>query len=232
MTSLSPLDWLELWNDWRHTPQQQKAVEQFRRDLLELAPNLLEAEATWQQAYRAMPSPAHPNPLPVAWENQNNNLSGMGYRECFSSSCAMLARYHGKVRNDDEYNEIRARYGDTTSSQAQLTALRSLGLNAYFRTDSNRSMLEQEIKAGRPVAVGWLHKGPAQAPYGDGHWSVVIGFTSTKAVMNDPNGEADLVNGGYVNNSDGQAIPYSWKNWLPRWEADGPGSGWMLTCSP
>jgi hypothetical protein len=48
--------------------------------------------------------------LPVPYEYQNDNASGTGYRECFSSSCAMIARYHGKVKNDDEYNAIRAKY--------------------------------------------------------------------------------------------------------------------------
>ena len=31
--------------------------------------------------------------LMFAWENQNDHASGTGYRECFSSSCTMLARY-------------------------------------------------------------------------------------------------------------------------------------------
>ena len=41
----------------------------------------------------------------------------------------MVAAYYKKVKTDDEYNEIRAKYGDTTSVEAQLAALRSLGLN-------------------------------------------------------------------------------------------------------
>ncbi|NDD46583.1 MAG: hypothetical protein EBZ24_14675, partial [Synechococcaceae bacterium WB9_4xB_025] len=95
------------------------------------------------------------NPLAVKWQSQNDNKSGTGYRECFSSSCAMLARYWGKVSGDDAYNVIRARYGDTTSAEAQLAALRSLGLTANFATNGDRAALEAEIQAGRPVAVGW-----------------------------------------------------------------------------
>ena len=59
---------------------------------------------------------------------QLDNKTGTGYRECFSSAAAMVAAYYKKVRTDDEYNEIRAKYGDTTSVEAQLAALRSLGL--------------------------------------------------------------------------------------------------------
>ena len=79
--------------------------------------------------------------------------------------------------------------------------------------------------------VGWLHKGPVGAPTGGGHWSVIIGATDAAYIHNDPNGEADLVNGGYLNHTKGAGIAYSRKNWLRRWEVDGPGTGWALTVS-
>jgi hypothetical protein len=168
--------------------------------------------------------------LTVPYEYQLDNQSGTGYRECFSSTCAMIARYYGKVKSDDEYNKIRAKYGDTTNKDAQLAALRSLGLNARFITNGNAALLENEIRNGRPVAVGWLHKGTASYPTGGGHWTCCIGFTPTHFVHNDPNGEADLVNGGYVNNNAaaGKGVKYSRKNWLRRWECDGNNTGWAI----
>ena len=96
--------------------------------------------------------------MPAAWENQNDNASGTGYRECFSSSCAMLARYWGKVGSDDEYNAIRAQYGDSTSAEAQLSALRSLGLTANFATNGDLDDLEEQINQGQPVLTGVLRK--------------------------------------------------------------------------
>ena len=94
------------------------------------------------------------------------------------------------------------------------------------------SFLESEINAGRPVAVGWLHQGPVTAPRGGGHWTVVIGYTDSSIVHNDPNGEADMKNGGYVSNhvSRGVHVQYSRKNWLRRWEVDGPSTGWAILC--
>lgn len=169
--------------------------------------------------------------LSVPFESQLDNQSGQGYRECFSSSAAMLARFWGKVTSDDAYNRIRARYGDTTSAQAQLAALRSLGLRSHFWTNGCRVDLERELLAGRPVAVGWLHRGPVSAPRGGGHWSVAVGFNSSHVAMNDPNGEALLASGGYTSNTNGAGVRYSWRNWLPRWEVEGPRTGWMLTCS-
>jgi hypothetical protein len=167
--------------------------------------------------------------LSVKWQSQLDNKSGTGYRECFSSSCAMLAMYWNKVANDDAYNAIRSKYGDSTDAQAQLLALRSLGLKANFHTDGTPVKLEAEIDAGRPVAVGWLHHGPASNPSGGGHWTVITGYTVAYWVHNDPNGEADLANGGYTPNTNGAGMIYSRKNWNPRWMVGGSG-GWYLTC--
>lgn len=171
------------------------------------------------------------NPLNVKWQSQLDNKSGSGSRECFSSSAAMQAMYWGKVASDDEYNAVRAKYGDTTDAQAQLAALRSLGLKANFFTNGTPAALEREIDAGRPVAAGWLHKGPVSAPSGTGHWSVVIGYTAAAWIHNDPNGEALLVQGGYTSNTKGAGVVYSRKNWNPRWMPGGSG-GWYLTCQP
>lgn len=173
--------------------------------------------------------PRFSNPLNVSWQSQLDNRSGAGYRECFSSSCAMLAMHWGRIANDDAYNVMRRNFGDSTSAEAQLRALRSLGLDAHFRTDGRPVDLRREIDAGRPVAVGWLHRGPVSRPSGGGHWSVVIGYTDTHWVMNDPNGEALLSSGGYTPNTNGAGLLYSMKNWDPRWMVNGTG-GWLLAC--
>jgi len=171
--------------------------------------------------------------LKVPYEAQNDNKSGTGYRECFSSSCAMIAKFYGKVKSDDEYNAIRGKFGDTTDSQAQLAALRSLGLQARFVTNCAPGLLELELRAGRPVAVGWLHQGPSNSPSGGGHWSVVIGFTDAGHwIHNDPNGEATLVSGGYVKNTGGAGIKYSKERFNRRWMPDGAATGWALLVKP
>jgi GH24 family phage-related lysozyme (muramidase) len=169
--------------------------------------------------------------LKVPYEYQLDN-GPTGYRECFSSSCAMLAKFYGKVANDNEYNKIRAKYGDTTDSQSQLAALRSLGLQARFVTNAAPGLLELELKSGRPVAVGWLHQGPVEAPSGGGHWSVLIGFSDSHSIHNDPNGEADLLAGGYTTNQNGAGVRYSRKNWDRRWLVDGASTGWCVLVKP
>lgn len=149
----------------------------------------------------------------------------------------MLARFEGKIGSDDEYNKIRARFGDTTDSKAQLQALRFLGLKATLSTNASVPMLENVLLSGKPAAVGWFHRGNVSRPGPPGvtHWSVGIGFDPTHFIHNDPNGEADMVNGGYVKTGRaGAGVRYSRKNWLRRWNCTDSGiytpnrNGWML----
>jgi GH24 family phage-related lysozyme (muramidase) len=170
---------------------------------------------------------ASANPLAVPWFDQLSMNDGQGWRDCFSASSAMLAAFWGKEPNEDDYNTLRGHYGDSTSAEAQLAALRHLGLKAEFRTDGTLQTLKDEIDAGRPVAVGWLHHGPPSAPSGGGHWTVVIGYDATGVIMNDPYGSCDLVNGGYPANHNGAHQHYSYANWEPRWRPQGSG-GWYL----
>jgi hypothetical protein len=171
--------------------------------------------------------------LKVAYEYQLGPDDGAtGYRQCFSSSCAMVARYYGKISGDYEYNKLRARFGDTTDPKAQIAALKALGLKATFEMDGTAQELEDEITGGHPVPVGWLHKNHVSNPDGGGHWSVICGYTPTHFIHMDPYGEANLVNGGYISNKGGANAAYSRKNWLPRWLIDGPDTGWFMRIRP
>jgi hypothetical protein len=227
--------WYRDWKDHQgvnRAPNREEAARELQRQGYATLPAYAERLIALMDQERPLRRPALiQNPLTVAWQSQLDNKSGAGYRECFSSSCAMLAMFWGKVANDDTYNALRAKHGDTTSAEAQLATLRALGLKANFHTDGTPAALEREINAGRPVAVGWLHKGPVSAPTGGGHWSVIIGYTDTAWIHNDPNGEALLVQGGYAKNTKGAGLAYSRRNWDPRWMPDGSG-GWYLTCKP
>ena len=171
--------------------------------------------------------------LKVPYEYQLGPDDGAtGYRQCFSSSCAMVARYYGKISGDYEYNRLRARFGDTTDPKAQVATLKALGLTATFEMDGTAEDLEHEITNGNPVPVGWLHKNHVSKPGGTGHWSVVVGFTPTHFIHCDPNGEANLVQGGYVSHKGGANVAYSRKNWLPRWLVDGNDTGWFMKIRP
>jgi hypothetical protein len=167
--------------------------------------------------------------------SQVDSATGMGYRMCFSSSCAMGLKFllPGSLRGsnaDDDYLRRVLMYGDTTDAGAQVQALRYFGVDAHFHTDGNRHLLEQEIKEGYPVATGILHHGNVHAPSGGGHWMLCIGVEQNVAVFHDPYGEMDAVNGGYAQvGAGGKGASYTWQNWLPRWEANGADTGWCVT---
>jgi len=140
----------------------------------------------------------------------------------------MVAMYYGKIANDDAYNLIRQKYGDSTDAQAQLRTLRSLGLEANFITNGTTCDIRDCIDAGRPVPVGWLHHGSVSAPSGGGHYSVIVGYTKTAWIVHDPNGEAKLDTGGYTNNLQGSYLKYSFSNFNPRFIVEGEGSAWYM----
>ena len=178
--------------------------------------------------------------LPVPYYAQNDSSTGQGPRMCFSSSCAMAAEFlrpgcltSGPGQPDDRYLAIVQRHGDTTDAQAQIQALAELGITARLRTDGRMEDLITQLQRRIPVPVGWLHKGPVQAPSGGGHWSVVVGWDPQRQVLriHDPNGEADLTAGGYVSDIGGKGQLYSRRNWGRRWMVEGDGSGWWLELS-
>ena len=76
--------------------------------------------------------PTLSNPLTVPYDCQLDNPSGDGWRECFSSSCAMAAMYWGVIKHQNEYHAVRPKYGDSTDPSAQIRTLQSFGLEARF----------------------------------------------------------------------------------------------------
>ena len=187
--------------------------------------------AEFAKRYRDNKEPQSAFPLKVPYFSQRDNASGQGGRECFSSSCAMVAAFYGKVKGDDEYNVIRARFGDTTNSSAQAKALQSLDLKPSFTQTLNLDGLKKELDAGRPVAVGWLHYGNYRRPSGGGHWTVAVGYDKEHVIMHDPFGSADLTHGGYTSSGGGKLAEFPIKLWLPRWEVKG-GDGWAMLVRP
>ena len=169
---------------------------------------------------------------------QTDSATGHGDRMCFSSTCAMAIKYLRpdalKGSNaDDDYLRTVLKYGDTTEYTSHIKACQQYGILATFYQKGTKQALINELKAGYPAATGILHKGPATAPRGGGHWMLLIGDESERGVFHDPYGEMDNVNGGYVTiGSGGSSVRYSWKNWLKRWEVEGSGTGWFMTFRP
>jgi hypothetical protein len=147
----------------------------------------------------------------------------------------MVAALHGAVKTAEEYGKVREQFGDTIEVSAQLDALRKLELNAEFRTDGDEAVLEAEIASGRPVLVGWLHRGdlsrgepPICDERGCGHWSVVVGFSKEHFVLHDPMGTPNMLYGGHDTTSGGKNIEVPRSLFRERWMVEGEKSGWLI----
>jgi|GWRWMinimDraft_9_1066018.scaffolds.fasta_scaffold00492_2 GH24 family phage-related lysozyme (muramidase) len=171
--------------------------------------------------------------LAVPYFNQVDNYT-QAQRTCNSSSCAMCLAFlmPGKIKGDDDYLRklLTGGYGDTTDHGAQGRLLASYGLKSTWHTNLGFDDLEKEIKAGRPVVIGILHRGSLAAPTG-GHMLVVRGMTAKgDFIVNDPYGSVNDGYSGPVTNGN-QAV-YSRAMLQKRWLPEGAKSGWGRKFQP
>jgi hypothetical protein len=154
---------------------------------------------------------------------------------CFSSTCAMAVKYlrpnalHGS-NADDDYLKTVLKYGDTTQYTSHVKACQQYGVLASFHKNGTKATILSELNTGFPVATGILHHGPLSAPSGGGHWMLLIGDDGVNGIFHDPYGQLDTSIGGYIKiGYGGKEVRYPWKNWLRRWEIEGPRTGWFMT---
>ena len=222
-------DFFKYYNE--HNENHYASVEMLQE---QLPSTLKHDQSAWVKLYRSEVQPASKpdtaNPLLVPYDCQLDNPGGDGWRECFSSSCAMAAMYMGVIKHQNEYHAVRPKYGDSTDASAQIRTLQSFGLEARFVQVGSVEKLKAQIDRGRPAPVGFLHHGSSSAPSGGGHYILAIGYTDTHLIAHDPYGELDTVNGGYpkTGGTYGKEIKYSWKNWAPRWSVANDHDGWGL----
>ena len=168
------------------------------------------------------------NPLPVIYMSQRDNYRDAS-RTCFSSSCAMMLKFlkPTSIKSDDDYLRTVFSFGDSTNSNAQLSALKHYGLTAKFVTNGSRDLIKKQIDLGKPVPTGFLHHGSVKNPVGGGHYLCIIGYNSEGYWVHDPWGDCNLTSGTY-DSTNGKKLHYSYKNFEPRWLVEGPKSGWCI----
>ena len=211
-------------------PHQLAAIAELEKSIDQ---DLLDDEAEWFEMWKT--SGIHQEVYGVPYYRQLDSPTGYGYRECFDSAAAMVAAFHHGVKSQGAYRQIRRKFGDTTEVHAQVSALKSLGLDADFRRDARVEDIEIEIDAGRPLMVGWLHKGdftkgkPAVCDKnGCGHWSVIIGYDKDEFIAMDPMGLPDMERGGHDTTKSGERIRMSRPAFYQRFLIEGEASGWAV----
>jgi predicted chitinase len=208
------------------------------RVLEQKAPELLEDNANWVRIYRAPDEVAKPSGilLNVPWFPQTDNFT-LPDSTCNSSACAMCLEFlkPGSLppgpRGDDAYLRKVLAIGSSTDHGVQTRVLRSYGVESVFRYDMTFADLDKELEAGRPVVIGFLHRGPESAPTGSGHMIVIRGKTDKgDYVANDPYGDlADGYSGPVVN---GRGVVYSRRTLEKRWTVKHPADGWGRVFDP
>lgn len=136
--------------------------------------------------------------LNVPYFSQLNNeqtFFGPGWRQCNTTSNAMLADYllkgeltqkakqKGLLEPESIYMRLVKKYGDTIDHAAQTKALAELGIESYFSYTLSAKDVLGSLKAGIPVVVGFAYKG-------SGHICVIVGYSPEKKVwfVHDPYG--------------------------------------------
>ena len=128
------------------------------------------------------------------------------------------------------YETVVSKYGRTEDHTAQTAALAELGVASEWRTDASLLEIADRIeKTSKPVGIGILHHGHISGPCYGGHMILLQGTVRdldghlTGFLVSDPNGELDLVNGGYGLSDSGHFLVYSYENLAKRFEVDSDG---------
>jgi hypothetical protein len=211
-------------------PKHKAAYDDLYREIQKLKPELLTDDANWVRIYRSS-SQGSSGLLNVPYFSQRDNYRDAS-RTCFSSSCAMLCKFlkPGSIQSDNDYIKEVFKRGDTTDASVQIQTLKHFGISARFATNMTFATLDSLLAQNIPVPIGILHKGPAGAPSGGGHWICVIGKEGDKYIVHDPWGEIDHATGTYLS-TDGERLKYSKSLLKSRWTVEGDGSGWGIIAS-
>lgn len=223
---------VDLYNFFRYfdpaNPNHVAAVKDLEKNIETYLPKLLTDEASWVKTYRTKVQTSNNVLLKVPFYPQTDNYSDPD-STCNSSSCAMCLEFlkPGTLKGskgDDEYLRKVLALGKSTDHSVQTRVLQSYGVKSEFRYNLTFEILEKELRAGRPVVMGILHRGPLSRPAG-GHVIVAIGLTEKgDVVAHDPYGS--LLTGYTTSVTDGKQVVYPRSILQKRWTVDGPTTGW------
>lgn len=214
----------------KNNPKHVNGVQELAKTIREKQPEQLQDSANWVRIYRTPVDKPQQNILNIPWFPQTDNFV-LPDSTCNSSACAMCLEYFkpsslpSGSKGDDAYLRKVLAIGKSTDHEAQTKVLLSYGINSVFRYDLSFSDLDHELAFGRPIVLGFLHRGPESAPTGSGHMVVCIGKTENgDYVFRDPYGSIHSNYTGPV--SEGRQVVYSKKMLEKRWTIKNPKDGW------
>lgn len=176
--------------------------------------------------------------LPVNHAIQNNNTGGEGYRECFMTSCTMLADHvlRGELTRQAQEQGLREPEdvyfqhmdGDTTDAAVHIRALARMGINAYFSTTASLNDVSHSLYRGIPVPCGMAYKA-------SGHWVLINGRDPQGFDVLCPygirNGASNTWTQIFRVNADASPDSMSWSLLKQIFVDLGPEAGWSIFCT-
>ncbi|MGF1521995.1 MAG: C39 family peptidase [Leptolyngbyaceae cyanobacterium] len=149
--------------------------------------------------------------------NNDPTVFGPGWRQCNTTSNAMLADYllagklseaataKGYPEPESLYMRIVKKYGDTIDHVAQTKALEELGIESYFSYTLSPGDILLSLSYGIPAVVGFAYKG-------SGHICCIAGHDPVKKnyLVHDPYGVRHGSSDSYDIGTPAAFDPYSY----------------------
>ncbi len=172
--------------------------------------------------------------LEVPYFSQLDNATeyhGSGSRQCNLTSRAMFLGYlkprlmESVLTNYGEletfYGEVLAKYGDTTSHEANTKALSELGIESKFSYTLSINDLLDCLSKGYPMVLGVAYKS-------SGHMVVAVGYDLDRQIVfvHDPYGVRHGASNSYHVGANGSYDTYSFDLLKQVWVDMGDEAGW------
>ena len=110
---------------------------------------------------------------------------------------------------------------------ANKISLLEVGWLTTFTTSADAEDIKKEVKNGRPVIVSIAYDGPSTLPSSFGYHVLITGYTDTAWLVQDPSGQLDLINGGWLDTGSraGKDVLYCFEHFNPRLFYNGGATG-------
>lgn len=155
------------------------------------------------------------NPLPVPYFSQRDYGGAQAWSICGCTSVAMVLKFYGI---DKDPNDVLAANGKAScqSPDGCANVYRKNGLSSHSTTTGTYSEIKSHLDQGRPVVIhGYFTS--------SGHIMVIVGYTDTHWICNDPAGEWEEYVGDFYGDNlrNGKMVKYSKKSMTVACKSDG-----------
>lgn len=162
--------------------------------------------------------------LPI--EDEHSHRKAIAY----SSAACLLGLNIGPIKSLDDYLEVLYKHGTGTYRAHNTAALREIGIGFALSYTVGPAEIEDEIDAGRPLALAIVAKGTHRTPFGMTYYVCLYGYSKDSWLLHDPCGRLDIKNGMWESTVEGagKGITYDRKMAEKRIFYGGGASGWGI----